>query len=76
MTIKVIYSPGIKVFYAGVVFESLWYALLQVRWLAQLFELFRVGILIDFKVGFHYTQLLMLERRAYAFLFAFDNYCY
>jgi len=25
MTIKVIYSPGIKVFYAGVVFGSLWY---------------------------------------------------
>jgi hypothetical protein len=23
--IKVIYSPGIKVFYAGVVFGSLWY---------------------------------------------------
>jgi hypothetical protein len=25
MAIKVIYSHGIKVFYAGVVFESLWY---------------------------------------------------
>jgi hypothetical protein len=24
MTIKVIYSPGIKVFYTGVVFETLW----------------------------------------------------
>ncbi len=25
MTIKEIYSPGIKVFYAGVVFKTLWY---------------------------------------------------
>jgi hypothetical protein len=25
VAIKVIYSPGIKVFYAGVVFGSLWY---------------------------------------------------
>jgi hypothetical protein len=25
MTIKVFHSPGIKVFYAGVVFETLWY---------------------------------------------------
>jgi hypothetical protein len=29
MTIKVIYSPGIKVYYAGVVFETLWYLLKQ-----------------------------------------------
>ncbi len=27
MTIKVIYSPGIKVFYAGIVFKTLWYYL-------------------------------------------------
>jgi hypothetical protein len=25
VSIKVIYSPGIKVFYAGVVFKALWY---------------------------------------------------
>jgi hypothetical protein len=25
VAIKVIYSPGIKVFYAGVVFKTLWY---------------------------------------------------
>ena len=30
MTIKVIYSPGIKVFYAGVVFKSLRYLLLKI----------------------------------------------
>ena len=31
MTIKVIYSPGIKVFYAGVVFGSLWYVMVIVN---------------------------------------------
>jgi hypothetical protein len=32
-TIKVIYSPGIKVFYAGVVFGSLWYLIFKNKFL-------------------------------------------
>jgi hypothetical protein len=30
VAIKVIYSHGIKVFYAGVVFESLWYSFYRI----------------------------------------------
>jgi hypothetical protein len=36
MTIKVIYSHGIKVFYGGIVFESLWYCFVLAKKLPNL----------------------------------------
>ena len=59
---------GLALFGARVLEPDLQNALLKACPLAQLLEIFGIGVWVDLKVSFHRSQLLMLERSAHTFL--------